>query len=260
MPFTGAHPSIFLPFLKSKRISATGLIAGSIAPDFEYFIKMSSGSEHSHTAAGIFYFDLPVAFLIALIFHQVVKRALSDQLPEFLRSRDVLGRDFEFIDYLRSHYFAFILCAIIGAASHLIWDGFTHNTWVTQRIPVYQMISLRVGKLNYPLFYLLQQLSTIAGTLAVMIYLLLIPAKAKQAEKGNLKAKWFWAWVTTGTLAILVLRFTLPESKSNLIIVPLPELGDAVVTLISGFLISLVVATAYINKKMSSNKSLVDER
>lgn len=250
MPFTGAHPSIFLPFLRNKRISATGLIAGSISPDFEYFIKMSSGSEHSHTFGGLFYFDLPVSILIAIIFHQVIKQPLTENLPQFLKSRDILGKDFVFMPYLKKNYFIFICCALIGAASHLVWDAFTHNTWVTQQIPLYQMISLRVGELDYPLFYLLQQISTLLGTIAVVTYSLMQPAKADLPDSGKSKVKWFWGWIWSGSLSVLVLRFIFFDSWKESGKNQIPELGDAVVTIISAFLISLIFVSYLIRKSV----------
>jgi len=44
MPFTFSHPAIVLPLATLRRqwISATGLIIGSITPDFEYFIRMKN--------------------------------------------------------------------------------------------------------------------------------------------------------------------------------------------------------------------------
>ena len=256
MPFTGAHPSIFLPFLRNKRVSATALIAGSMAPDFEYFFKMSSGSEHSHTLAGILYFDLPVTLLISLLFHQVVKRPLSTQLPLFIRIRNIIKEDFDFTKWLRSNYFTFFWCALLGCASHLAWDSLTHNTWVTQSLPVYQMVSLRVGKLDYPLFYLLQQISTIIGTLAMFISILFIPATENFAADTRPPSKWFWPLVFSGTIVICSARFIhlfkWPLSGLD----QLPELGDTVVTVISGFLISLILTSWYAGRSIKYQDSL----
>lgn len=58
MPFTFSHPAIILPFkyLPNRWISMTGLIIGSLTPDFEYFIRMKIESYYSHTNAGLFLF------------------------------------------------------------------------------------------------------------------------------------------------------------------------------------------------------------
>ena len=53
MPFTPAHTALVLPFIQKRYLSATGLIAGSVAPDFEYFFKMSTNGVHGHTIPGL---------------------------------------------------------------------------------------------------------------------------------------------------------------------------------------------------------------
>ena len=68
MPFTFAHPAIVLPLLKkkySRYFSATGLIVGSMAPDFEAFIGFRKEKIYSHNWLGVFWFDLPLALIIA---------------------------------------------------------------------------------------------------------------------------------------------------------------------------------------------------
>src|SRR5687767_3554001 len=127
MPFTPAHPAVVLPLLRSKWLSATGLIMGSVAPDFEYFFKLSVSSLHSHTLPGLLYFDLPVTLLLSIAFHQVVKQNLIRNTPAFLQRRFQDTLDFDFIRFLTNHWLIFTVSAIIGSASHIFWDGFTHG-------------------------------------------------------------------------------------------------------------------------------------
>jgi hypothetical protein len=51
MPFTFSHPALILPLtrLPKRWVSATGLVIGSIVPDFEKFLKMNDGNTYSHT-------------------------------------------------------------------------------------------------------------------------------------------------------------------------------------------------------------------
>lgn len=78
MPFTFCHPAIILPLTKisRNRLSATGLIIGSMSPDFEYFIKMRLESVHGHSFSGLFYFNLPLTLLLVFVFHLLVRDAL----------------------------------------------------------------------------------------------------------------------------------------------------------------------------------------
>jgi hypothetical protein len=54
MPFTFSHPAIILPlkYFKKKWFSLTGLVIGSMTPDFEYFVRMRIQSNYSHTIEG----------------------------------------------------------------------------------------------------------------------------------------------------------------------------------------------------------------
>ena len=80
MPFTFSHPAIILPlnYLSKKWFSITGLVIGSLSPDFEYFIRMKIESNYSHTFWGIFYFDLPLGIMLTFIFHNIVKNELFE--------------------------------------------------------------------------------------------------------------------------------------------------------------------------------------
>ena len=89
MPFTPAHTAIILPLLRfdNRYVSSTALIIGSMAPDFEYFLKFSVDSKFSHTWSGVLYFDIPVVIFLALIFHGVVKNNLIHNLPRWLQQK-----------------------------------------------------------------------------------------------------------------------------------------------------------------------------
>ena len=108
MPFTPAHPAIILPLIRWRYFSATGLIVGSLSPDFEYFFKMSVDSIHSHSRMGLFYFDLPVTIVLALLFHQLVKVNLIGNLPAFLQKRFQDTLHFNFLKYLKRNWWIFL--------------------------------------------------------------------------------------------------------------------------------------------------------
>jgi hypothetical protein len=89
MPFTFSHPAAVLPlkYLPKKWFSVTGLVVGSLTPDFEYFIRMRIYSSLSHTWTGLFFFDLPLAIILASVFHLLVKDQLIESLTHFLHAR-----------------------------------------------------------------------------------------------------------------------------------------------------------------------------
>lgn len=89
MGFTFSHPALILPFryLPKKYYSLSGLVIGSIVPDFEYFLRFDNNSLFGHTLLGLFWFDLPLALLILLFYHQVVRNLMVANLPHFRKTR-----------------------------------------------------------------------------------------------------------------------------------------------------------------------------
>ena len=128
MPFTFSHPAIVLPLLNkhNKLFSATGLIIGSMAPDFESFIKVDDTRTYSHTWTGVFWFDLPLALAIAILFHAVVRDPLIINLPKPLAERFDAYRGFPWFSHLRKHFLVVLVSLIIGIISHMLWDALTH--------------------------------------------------------------------------------------------------------------------------------------
>lgn len=176
MPFTLSHSAAVLPFLRSKRLSATGLIIGTMAPDFEYFFRMNVLGIYGHTLAGVLYFDTPVVLFLAFVFHGIVKKNLIDQLPLFLQQRFQEVRNLNFVEYFKHHKLIFIVSAIIGTLTHIVWDGFTHKKqYFVQHLPeIYEGRTLSILGVNHPLWYALQILSTLVGGLLIAIYVLVI--------------------------------------------------------------------------------------
>ena len=242
MPFTPAHPALVLPLLRSRYFSATGLIIGSMSPDFEYFFKMSVNGIHSHTKAGLLYFDLPVTIILSLIFHQFVKMNLIGNSPVFIQKRFQDTLQFNFLSYLKTNWGIFLISAMLGAASHIFWDSFTHNNrfFVRQFSEFYRNTSVPFDGANYPLWYVLQQISTTIGLTAVVFYIILKrPIQDRELLAPKIS---YWLLVFAIGIVVLRLRFFIHYSDYNL--------GNVVVTSITGLMIG-VVCCGFINFKNS---------
>lgn len=233
MPFTPAHSAIVLPLLKSRYFSATGLIVGSVSPDFEYFFKASASGVHGHTALGLFYFDLPVCFILAFTFHGLVKDSLMSNIPVFLQSRLVSLRELNFLVYLKSHWLIFIYSALLGAFSHIFWDSFTHNNrYFVNAIPILRTVHIPLDGARYPLWYVLQHVSTLVGLAFVMGYVFKMPSKTE-----SLSTPKYLYWVI-----ILVLSVILFYLRFHLLTIQL-ELGNVVVTAMSAFMLAMCLVS-----------------
>lgn len=239
MPVTPAHPALILPFIRSRYFSATGLIMGSVSPDFEYFFKMSVSSAYSHTLGGLIYFDLPVTVFISCLFHLVIKRNFIYNMPVFFQKRWLKVLHFDFLKYLRDHWWVFVISALLGAASHIFWDSFTHNnTYFVRTLPFYKGTYVPFQGVKYPLFYALQQISSAVGSSAVVIFLCFM--KPSETEINRVPRILYWFLCMLIATIIVCIRFFIAPSDY--------DLGNFVVSSISALLIAFLCC-GFINFK-----------
>lgn len=121
---------------------------------------------------GSFVLTLPLALLALWIFHGIVKLPTAKLLPEAIQRRlqDNLGA-FRFGGAAR--FLLIIASILLGIATHLLWDSFTHSTtwpyrhWAVLR----QSFALPIAG-QMPLYKLLQHGSTIVGMGILSVWLL----------------------------------------------------------------------------------------
>ena len=205
MPFTFSHPAIVLPltYLPRKWFSLTGLVIGSLTPDFEYFLRMKIESIYSHTIPGLFWFDLPSGLLISFVFHNIIRNSLFNNLPNILKSRVSIFTKFDWNKHFSNNWFVVLISILIGAVSHLFWDGFTHNHgFFVEIIPGLSNTIEIFGK-QILILKILQHLSSIFGGLVIAFGFLKL--HSDNNVKGQLNLK-YWSILIALTLLILSLR------------------------------------------------------
>ncbi|TGD80383.1 DUF4184 family protein [Hymenobacter wooponensis] len=235
MPFTFSHPAIVMPLLAlpKKWRSATGLIIGSMAPDFEKFIRMSEFDPNSHTWRSIFYFNLPLGLILAFIFHMLVRDPLIVHLPKILRERFSRFIGFDWKAYFKKHYPIVIFSLLLGTVSHLVWDSFTHPEGRGVRYFPFLMQHAFGGLLKMRLYSFLQKLGSVLGALALVYYIQQMRREKIFLVKGN-QVK-YWALFTITTLGIIGIRLCLEDS------VRLENLYHFAILLISGGMTSFIL-------------------
>lgn len=240
MPFTPAHPALVLPLISRKQplLSSTGLIIGSMAPDFEYFFRLHHVSYFSHTIIGVFLFNVPITFLLSVIFHVLVRDQVIRHLPPYFRQRALTVRYPEWLTYLEKNWFLFLISAVIGAFSHLLWDEFTHpDNYIVTILPILlTQVKLPVIEKSIMLCRLIQHLSSVLGIAVVLWYVYRLP-KA-QLQPGQ-QQHWFRFWLGIFGFGVL---FVLLNLFIRLDLLPAP--GNLVVILISGCMLALIIAGA----------------
>lgn len=172
MPFTFAHPAIIIPFKKwSKYFNFTALVIGSMAPDFEYFLRFKPMGKIGHTFLGFLYFNLPLCFIFAYLFHYVVKKPFILNMPrpiyDWFYSIAVSRWSIKSI----RDFIIFIYSSLIGMLTHVLWDAFTHKGGFF--VKTIHALSKDICFMSYkiPVYKFLQHGSTLVGFMIIFIYI-----------------------------------------------------------------------------------------
>ncbi|MER7005560.1 DUF4184 family protein [Dactylosporangium sp. NPDC000555] len=121
MPSTlPTHPLAVLPLKlwRPRWFDGVALATGACAPDYAYALDGTGVRIHSHTVAAVVWWSLPCAVATAWLIRRGAP-VVAAHLPGWLREYGVLGR-------VRHAWFVTALSAVLGAASHLLWDLVTH--------------------------------------------------------------------------------------------------------------------------------------
>jgi hypothetical protein len=163
MPLTPAHTAAAWPLgrlLPSLPLDA--LVIGTMVPDFQYLLELAPRGRFGHSPLGLLAFCLPVGLLTWALYRQVVRPAGLLLAPPGLRASLVAGH---------TTVLPVIVAVLLGAASHVFWDSFTHaQGWAVHRIPALSTAVHLEGVGDMALFKLLQHGSTILGITAVTIW------------------------------------------------------------------------------------------
>ena len=185
MPFTLAHPALVLP-LRGLGLPTTAMVAGAMAPDLPQMLGVSGPSEArswSHSATGVVTVDLVIGMVAVVLWYTFYRRPLVDLAPDPWRSR--------LPERVRIGPLTWLLCVpgvIVGAATHVIWDSFTHkDEWGTEHVAL-----LRETFRGAAVYDWAQHLSSAFGlavvTMVAMRYLARLPEQPPRS--GPLVARW----------------------------------------------------------------------
>jgi Domain of unknown function (DUF4184) len=167
MPFTLAHP--LLPVLLKKavpRLSLTALIAGSMIPDMENFFKLQETTSLAHGLPGLLLLDWPAALLLCFVI---------SNLPYYYRNRLAPMTEFDWTRYVLANKTVVFVSLLAGVLSHFGWDAFTHKDgFFVELLPVLSL-KIRLMDTAYPVFYLVQLISSVMGVWLLYRYIRQLP-------------------------------------------------------------------------------------
>ncbi|MBX2845627.1 MAG: DUF4184 family protein [Saprospiraceae bacterium] len=239
MPFTASHIAAILPFWKQNKryISQTGLIAGAIVPDFEYFFRMSRVSDVSHTWWGFLLFGLPVGLMLTYLWHNVARDPLIKNLPYFFQKRWRVYTGWSWERHFKKNWKPILLSLALGCLTHFLWDSFTHRTgFVVEAIPFLSEEAFA----NFAWYRLLQHGSTLLGATILVYAISKMPTEDKHIKPiiGR-----YWLSVFLITLIVFSARMLAGNIQ------PAIDFGTTIISLLSAGLIGLLLAPSFLPSK-----------
>ena len=214
MGFTFSHPALILPFryLPKKSYSLNGLVIGSMIPDLEYFIHLDNASTHSHRLLGLFWFDLPMAIIVSIVFHQLIRNVLLQNLPLFLYQRFYRFIKFNWIDHLKKNWIVVCYSIIIGTLTHFLWDSFTGQDGYFVSHNSFLMMQLHYGNINVYLFQIIKYSSSLIGLLLVIYTVLKLPKNELVKNNSNML---YWIVIASLSILFIILRLLIQDNDER---------------------------------------------
>jgi hypothetical protein len=256
LSFTVSHIAAILPITAMKTTNGhsvfdvTALIVGSMAPDFEFFIQMKPVEPImdipiGHTIRGMFYYNLPLCFLFAWIFHRIIKMPLLLHLPQPLVDQYATYA-FQIWDINSwESFIIFCYSALLAMTIHILWDSFTHvNSPVIKHLT---WLSLPVNLFSYtiPMYKFLDHSGTIVGFLIGLYYLYFWGheelSQTVIVVSDYEKIYYFTMIVSIGIVVELfwLYRYGIPREKE--------DIAGPIIALISGLVIGIAVVSYLIS-------------
>ncbi len=213
MPLTlPTHPVAVLPIKmwRPDRFDGVALVLGSIAPDVGYaFLGYGLPLiEHGHAWHALLWWSLPLTLLGTWLVRWAAP-VVAAHLPG-------PGRDFAVLGEVRRPWWVTVRSALLGAATHLAWDSFTHATLDGRLIfPALH----RVAFDGRPWWDVLSSVSDLVGAVLAVVFVILIghrrllvrwhgPASPPPARRMV-----FWSAVAV-TMAVLLSLLPLQPARS----------------------------------------------
>lgn len=251
MPFTFSHPIFAFPikYISPKRISLTGLLLGSMSPDFEYFIMLEPYSRIGHSILGLILQAIPLSLLFAFIFHRFIKEQLAVHAPSAFGLNE---RIYSFIGEWKlknkNDWMFFLISTTIGFFIHIGIDAFTH---IQGYFVVHYTIFHKIIIFALPLYKVLQYSLSIIGlfiTLVFMIYHLLHsnPITSKKLKISTIQKYLFWFSSILCSVVITFLKILLTSSENTV--------GILVVAPISGLFLGVFITSLVASRSLCVSK------
>jgi hypothetical protein len=250
MPFTISHIAAVAPFSRPlarwRLLSAT--VIGSMVPDFGFLMPWRPPRIDTHSAIALVSFCLPLGLATFWLFQRVIKTPIIEVLPD--------GAYLRWLPWMRPAdirsppQWILAACGVeLGALTHLVWDGFTHEGARGVRMipslddPILDFAGHELAGVRF-----LQDVSSLLGLMvvfAVAVYCLrpgLPGAAAVRRLTQTERQGWMIAYVVmTGMLAGLFLGLRHPHYQASNVLSLI--LGNYAIASLRGFAAAVVLVS-----------------
>ena len=146
-------------------------------------------------------------------------------------------KKFDWPRHFKENFLIVIASILFGTATHIVWDNFTHeNGQFVQNMDGLQNHINIVGY-SVPVYKMLQHASTVIGGLIIIYALLQIPKYKSTVKQKTM----FHFWLIVSVVTLLIVGGRLITGLD------FRQYGNVIVTMITGGLVGLVLASALIN-------------
>lgn len=168
MPWTFSHPAAVLPLRRAcpRWLSFPALVVGSVIPDAAYYVDQFDVGRFAHTPWGLLTVSLPTG-LAALLLLWWLRHLVPALLPQ--PHRNIVSAALAPPPRHPGLWLALPGSILIGAATHVFWDSFTHATGTAVlHFAVLRTELFQLGERTHYVFNLLQHLSTAVGLMLLL--------------------------------------------------------------------------------------------
>lgn len=259
MPFTLVHPAVAAP-LARRGLILSAVAIGSMAPDFEYYLRLSFATRWAHTVAAIPIFTLPASLIGLWVFHNLLKAALIRLLPPAHRRR-LACFDAPFTFGPWRHFLLVVLSCLAGIGTHLLFDAFTHEEgYVAQQWPLLHIPLVQTS------FYTMRLCEVLQFSLTFLFLLIILVQYrhwlAKHPEPAALMPPWselhpqLPSWLALGSTALVVALLYAHLRIPHIDSVPTFRTfsGYAILAGLSAFVVELAIVGRLFNRTLVATR------